>query len=1677
MARKKKKKVNKKLISLLLLIGVPIFLLGLYILDSKRPFLPGFVHKILGHDPEKLFEESQKLMEEADQIKADNEAKAAQLEDPEEAFNLLQTLNEGDYKDKQREASQTFGQAYRFAKGNEELLNQILTYRGEYFLRNSDYENALKVWSTLNQLDGTNFYARKNIVEYYYEKAKNIGRSDAWSELIKLTDPLIDLEGNDPFGYLVKAHAKLELMISQTTDEEPDKVHREVEELLQKAQETDDQQVLIYRLGGMLAMFDAQNKKTPAEKEKYWVLAEKTLRQGIDKNPDDIEAYKAYYEVYQQPLLAEKLLQIQSDKYVMQTTESEIEKEQARLNLENSQADYDSLKKRALENIDSWLTQFSQDGYFYTVKAGMLLGEVKELSDTQKVIKLYEKALACDDTNALWLTSLGRLYLLNAELGDDVKQDLQTALKLFRRVLYLPHYQDEPGPRQASIRALRYGLLMPELIEVCIQLSDNVEESQKSIYLEMAKKYLMEMRDKIGETHSLVKASEGAIALAEGKQEEGIRILYNIEKELKEMESIKYMASRVQWKLFRALRDTEYKALAVYYGFESIQIMTRSSRDELDYVETYSSLPLRISKEQALRLIEMFIDKYPSNEELKQKFLLKKAEILAVLNQLEAVKEILTELKGETKELRFLRAIVLDNPVEREQAVRELAQEYPDDMDILDWLNEFYRQYGPQYPDFYDKARNIMEIAVKAHPDNFILQKRRLVFLESDPVNISAEKLEEIDLAAAKNITDPYQQALVLGTHYIDLAQRGIPGEETQRQWKRALDYIEEALKFKEDMEPLIHAFNISLELENWSKAEELLVKIKKHNETEMLFYEAKLYQYQNDWETSINRLLSYLEKRPISIEGHLSLAESYFRVQRIEDAIREARTAISQDRLSFQANRMLAILLHNRNLELGLNNLDLEQISEILIPSRTVIRINPNETQLNRLYIIYSTLQLALLGEQIKRPGTTELAKEQFGERVELIHQIVDRIGRLSLMLEPQNVSNWDLLAGWYYQYAECVDDPVLRQSLLTEAEKLYQDGKAQNPQSADLLASYGEFLRKTGRAGEDERLLQEMIAQNTGKVKHEAMISLSRLYEQKNEIDKAGTLLFEILKEDNNNRLAASMLLELFIKVQRYDDALKLLSMMRSGEDNIYLMTREVDVLLMIGRNEDAEPILNQIKEQYPDSREAIILSARLAILNTKYTEAVVYADQAIVKDPTDQVAYILKGRALYYSDQLQKALDTFKQLRGLVTGDNNLGRIDMARINWRLGYYSDAISELQTAVEADASYIEARKLLIKMLRARNRWSDLERLYDSTLTIYPQEVLLYVEAAMSALFAGDQYMENEEFSDASRQYQNALKLMQDGLTVSQETKKHTLEAINGMLKVLLNKEIGQYQKALAIADQVITRGGASPDMLLNKAEALYRLGRPQEALDLFEKVLNMVNDQPEVSDLVLANIRRIGEPTDIISWGKKKLLQNPDWTAMHLVLAGIYRDTGQMEQEITELEAARSSASEKLAEPIDKQLSISYMSNRQWQKGIAISRDLIEKHPENSYFLNNLAYALLEQGDHDEEAVKYAQEAYDLNRLDTNIMDTYAMALMRFKNYEQAELIMRRAIQESQKTEGSAPPEYEYHLGQALIGQGENEKARQRLSRTLELLSDSNDPDAQEWRDRINKLMETSS
>ncbi|MCK5269786.1 MAG: tetratricopeptide repeat protein [Sedimentisphaerales bacterium] len=1658
-----KKRLNKKLLTVLLLMGVPLLLVVWYAGSARWPgIMPDFMHAMLGRDPVHLFEQGCELTKEARELDASHETEAMQISDPDERDQLRKELKEEGSDKKWEEAFKTLGRAYKYSRGDKELRKKVLAEIADLHWSRKDYGKTIAVWRKSLELDAANYEVKRKESDFFYEMARYGGSGNLWVDVAKNAEALIELRPNDAYGYMMKGHSLTALLALEASDD-PTGTRTQAEEMLNKALSLDEKNVTAYQLFANLAMLDMRKSESKEERAEYLAKDEQYLRLAVEKNPEDVEAHLNLFNTYLRPW---------SSNLYRQAMLAEGEAERAKL-----QKEADAFYGKMLEDVNSCISRFKNEGRFYVVKAQIIQSRLKRLDDVDEVIKIYEQAVQCDDTQAEWPAALAQLYLIRARYSESPQVNLTAAYDLLRETLDKPNAKDMQGARRRLVSITRFGRIIPALVEVCAKLAEQEEnQNQKTIYIEQARKRLKELSESLGEDDVLTKVARGTIALAEGRQEDGIKDIYDANRQMELGDTGGAMAVRLKWKLFEVLRETKYRSLAAQYAVQVLSKGIRPAQDYMSYIDVISEFPGQQNKLNLLELIKSYESKYSPDVPFQEKVLKIKAQALLVLGRYEEAQEAISGLGDDGRAIKLLRGRSHKDAADRIKALVKLAKEIPGDEEVVILLYRAMMSQVREGVPSYDQLRQIVSAAVQAEPENIRFQQIQKILQEPDAANVPSERLSEIALETIKNTKDPFNRAVRLGSYYAARARENVLGQDqetAQRNWELAKEQFSTARGIKkDDLEALSSEFRAVVGLKDWAGAEDLLAKINKIDSVQGLYYESHLKQSQQQWNDAANLLESYLERRPISVEGHLSLSRVYGQLRRGKESLEQVRMAVSQDFSNVAANNTLMLMMHNMHSQGGLSRLPSEQIKSMLVLIKRVLNLEPSNLTANQLLVTYESFWIVQLADQVNSPGMAESVKKaHIGALAQIYNEVVQTCKYL-ISRDPGNVQNIVVLAKVHYLYARAATDDQQRNQLWAEAEKIFKQAIEKNPDSVELVAEYGDFLRSTGKKRQDEKLLQDMIKQNSGEVKYQAMVKLGDLYARQGQLQKAAEVLEKILEEFKDKQQSKIMLAELFSRMKEYGKALDMFRQLREKEDSEYLLTRHIETLLDMGQEEQSQALLDsQMKQEYPDSVATMLLSAKVSLRRTKYVEAVAYADQALAKSSQNRLALLIKSQALYYNEQFQEAMDSLVKLRTLESSGSNLGRMLLTQVNWSLGFHDDAIDELQATVEQNPGYTEAREMLVRMLKKRGRLADLERLYANIIKVYPNDAKLYVEAAQASMQSGDKYLLKKQRDRATRQYEKGLALMQSAWKVSRETGEEQRAALDGLLRALL--KTGQYQQVATLATQNLKKGYEDAALLLYQAEATYRLNRPQEALNLFESILNMVSDRPSLSDQVVMRARRIGDVDKMSEWCKNKLRAKPDWTAMHLVLAGIYRGKGRVDQEISELKAARSSANENLSENIDRQLMVTYLGAQRWQEAVDACRQLMKKRPNDAALMNNLAYALLETGSHDEEAVATAKKAYDLNRTNTNVMDTYAMALTKMKDYGQAELIMLRAIQEKRRSENHVPPEYEYHLVQALQGQKQYGKALERLRKVQKQLQESVSQRDSAWLERINTLL----
>ncbi|MNQ53612.1 bacteriophage N4 receptor, outer membrane subunit [compost metagenome] len=112
---------------------------------------------------------------------------------------------------------------------------------------------------------------------------------------------------------------------------------------------------------------------------------------------------------------------------------------------------------------------------------------------------------------------------------------------------------------------------------------------------------------------------------------------------------------------------------------------------------------------------------------------------------------------------------------------------------------------------------------------------------------------------------------------------------------------------------------------------------------------------------------------------------------------------------------------------------------------------------------------------------------------------------------------------------------------------------------------------------------------------------------------------------------------------------------------------------------------------------------------------------------------------------------------------------------------------------------------------------------------------------------------------------------------------------------------------------------------------------------------------------------------------------------------------------------------------------------------------RFIIEREPENAMALNALGYTLADRTTRYDEAKKLVEQAHKLNPEDPAILDSLGWVNYRMGNLDEAERLLRQALQEFPDHEVAA------HLGEVLWARGKQAEARKVWAEALQKQPDS--------------------
>ncbi len=1683
-----KKRLNKKLVLILASLFGIILIVGICVAFNAW-----------NRDPKPYNDKAKLFYQQAMEKNAAIIKTAQAIDNPQLAYEKMIELRaeEGSYDELIKESIRNYKRAWVYTQDSLSDKCQIGMDLADLYHSTHEYRGALQTWAKLLDVDGTYIPALDKLVDYYYVAAQLDSEYQPkvlhnWTELEQYVVKWMKLEPGKARNYLLKIQSDIqsvkngvdenyqqtlsvalkvltdyERRIIRLTQEGGKPILPDTETLLERlrwfdssvegrefvenAGKIDDDSlknysVLLYHLLGKTCQAFVDNLSEPELKQQFATLAFKYYQQGKLAHPGDIQAYRYYYDNY--------LLPSVDKKYRAILTTNDVSKQA--LLTEAAGVAYDD----AILEVDEMIQQFPDSSDVYHFKAKLLelnnLFTLKfEMDLLDQIVQQYEKAYQLEPDHLQWSRLLSENYYRRYfnSVTPDLK-DLTEAFRLLQNSIYSLDVVLAKGPRYVEVINERMKSLKLQ-VDVSTLLYARTEDTElKDECINVARKSYAELRDHLGENNFHSKIAFGTLSLAQGDVEIAQKNFYEVDNELK-LQNV--LDANLYLKLFYVFRESENKSLSLQYGNKCIQMGVASPKIFHDVIETFLQTPSGRNAQQLTQLVELYERLYDIEGPLKNDLLIYKTRAFLGMGELDKAREVFNQITVDNFQVQQLRVTLQGDVESRVSSLERLIESHPADEALVRVLYAKYMQDGKQDASKYDKARSVVLRAIDSDPENIVFKQMLNVLSQDDPGVVDEDRLRLSFLESLKEIKDPLRRDKQLGDYYFSEALR-LESENTeaaQLAYQEAGKYYADVFSSdKSDLTVLEKAYLVKLSLKKVDEAKELLSEYNQMDPIESLRLEGQLHLHNQQWSQAIDVFQRYLAERPISVDGHIGLATAYEKNGQLEDGIKEIKEAIKLDSSNISAQRKLLVLLHQKNYKKNVSEISMSDIQYIVGVSRNLVQFLPNDVQVVKIGLIYQSLYNTKLNDQLKANTALSTSnRKKVKDEIEKNHNNIINGWEQLVSKNPGDVLNWTLLVNAYSQFLTLAgeDDAVMETHRLIES--VYQRAMQANPNSDVLVMNYAKYKRSIGMIEQSDQIIQDLIDNSSGEKKHNLQLQLAQIsYDEKNH-EKVNELVDAVLGEDSDNTLAIKLKAENLVAQNQISEAISVYQQLLLDANEKEVVLRMIHLMLFVNRLDDVEKTIESARASFGDLPEIKLKQARLEIQRSNYANAVAIADEIIEQAPSVLEAYDLKSQALMYDQKIFPAIQVAKELRERVGAESVVGRSLLAQLYQLQAQYDDAINEYRAILRLTPDAMDARDKLMKLYQSTGQWQELEALNNETIQLYPEVVLFYISAAKSLLSYGDVLMKGGRTRLASDQYTKSFALVKKALELNNKTSSDIAQSNELMCQLLL--KMGRFQEVVNIVDSIEAAGGMTSTYYMFKALSLKGLGNQQAALDNYAKGLALPQDNMVFNAEYISNILAVQPDIDLaLSWGQGKINENPSWVSMHELMGHLYRIKGLNEEMFSSYLLAIQYTQNQLKKiHLMNRVSVYYLSDGQLENAIAIAEKVLEINPDQLQALNNLAYFMLGDEDRVQQAIQYAKRAYDAASTNPDIMDTYALALIKTEAYAEAEIILRQAILLKNRKENYVGPEFYYHLGQALEGTGKLSSAQDQLMYALQL------------------------
>jgi len=1583
-------------------------------------------------------------------------------------------------------AAANYTAAYKRAK-QDELKEDILLKLVDVSIATGEWDLVIRYWNTLVALNPRNAKARFGRLKYMYIVAQSGGSgSRLWQQVYNEAADFLHIA--ERAGLLKENISQWDLLVRPGEEPEDHTLEaylrllkgRSALEMAVAGAVTDKDQTL----KEAQAELEAVKALEPKNIEVYYYLARVAMKgellpsRGLYEERDD--------RATQAKTLLEEAVRVAGENprahinLLMFKVVLARAAEQPRDEVEALEPDFLDLAKKfpSSPEMHMALAEYYSNlaSYSFAEKRGGYL---------DRAIAAAEKAIEIDPENVDYVIGASNLYRRKFSIYKHVPS-LYRSIELAQKGLSLPGAQIEPGPWTYTSKINRFRLCAVLAHNYLGQLLEPIEvrtEAERQKWLADGEQVIREIEQifESGQDPQVV-MWRGMLELAKGKRKSAVKKLYAAYEQIRAVKPAKppwrmdQQFAYLCYLLGRVFRDTpevgavaEFLASALYSGISTLEPEAR-----LDYVETILKLSMwsdaiqnidvfetRVGSNARSRLLRVaayigardyekaaaLLDQMPQDDPktLQHKLALVQAQITQ--NRLTIAarenKQILETVFGElpsppggenaSESLEVIKKELADYRQLEAQLVNKLLAKDPNAVEatrLVD-LCKFYLEQGQ-----VDKATGLVEEFLRHFPQDPGALVLKQVLSEPDPQNVSEERYRQFEEQVLASLADPVQRALQLGIFY----RRNGEYSKAVEQLKKVLQLEPPGKRYpktwyyqagEEDYPRLLaaaHLFDVAVKSEDWALAEEVrqLAREEDLDECEGQVFAARLAFARNQLDEALRDLDECIRQKPVFSRAYALRSSIHSALGDDHAALEDIRMATAMNPLDGLIAKGLAQLLYRRTKQQG-ENVTPEQMAETQKALQRAMALNPGDLRLRSFFADFIAPT-----EPLKALAILQ-----------------------ALQKNDPSYENSVRLADLAMRVAREQTDQKRRDFFFRVAGSAIDAAEKTRPNDRYMLHLKTEYLRAIGKDTEAVAVLEQAKEDDL----------LWNHYYRRGEYEEARKVLERMYAKEPNNTSVVKGLLIVSEKLKDPDAVKRYSEDLISIDPSVDNRLIQIQSYLRIGLVNEASVKLDSFVEKNPDEPRTMLLRAWLLMRKGQLDRALELTERFLEQNPNSAAAWRLRGEIHFYLGDMAKAVNDLKHSKSV--SDEPLTRMILAKVYLRTSRYEEALTELKNAMDAPGAPLEVRFLLEETYKRLGRKEALRKFYEELVSEFPNSAFWLNRAGSFALDSGQYEQARELFGKAFELRREAYKG-----EASKNLRFDELYALafDGYLRASIlsagrpntsNWNPQRLDEVFELANKYVETDYA-PLAYLRMAQAKLVLGHRKTAVEYCWKSVDEAEDNEALASEVLLRMFLLLGPDEVEKYCREKLKENPNSMTANFtmfIVSKVREDYNAAVEYIQKCIGLLRPDDPRRVDYIVKKaemLTMAYQRSSDkdlLQMAIADYESLVEKMPNNTSVLNNLAYMLAESNEKLSKALEYAERAYSLVPNDPGILDTYGYVLHRNNKNVQAAGYLAAAIQQYEQKNIDVPPDVYEHLGAVKEALGDKAAALNAYKQAMEV------------------------